>query len=73
MGSVLLGEVWQACPKVTLALAGHTHRQLTVQVGRMTALTSPVGYARQWEGSTPYAVAHDRLRVVDLTVEERSL
>jgi predicted phosphodiesterase len=73
MGSVLLGEVWQSCPKVTLVLAGHTHRQLTVQVGRMTALTSPIGYARQWEGSTPYAVARDRLRVIDLTVEERSL
>ena len=73
MGSVLLGEVWQSCPKVTLVLAGHTHRQLTVQVGRMTALTSPVGYARQWDGSTPYAVARDRLRVIDLTVKERSL
>jgi hypothetical protein len=73
MGSVLLGEVWQSCPKVTLVLAGHTHRQLTVQVGPMTALTSPVGYARQWEGSTPYAVARDRLRVIDLTDEERSL
>jgi predicted phosphodiesterase len=72
MGSVLLGEVWQSCPKVTLVLAGHTHRQLTVQVGRMTACTSPVGYAWQWDGSTPYAVARDRLRVIDLTVKERS-
>jgi hypothetical protein len=71
MGSALLGEVWQSCPKVTLVLAGHTHRQLTVQVGRMTAFTSPVGYARQWDGSTPYAVARDRLRVIDLTVKER--
>jgi hypothetical protein len=41
-------------------------------VGRMTALTSPVGYAWQWDGRTPYAVARDRLRVIDLTVEERS-
>ena len=70
MGSVLLGEVWQSCPKVTLVLAGHTHRRLTVQVGHMTALTSPVGYAQQWDGSTPYAVARDRLRVLDLTVKE---
>jgi hypothetical protein len=73
MGSILLGEVWQSCPKVTLVLAGHTHRQLTVQVGRVTALTSPVGYARQWHGRTPYAVARDRLRVIDLTVKEGSL
>jgi hypothetical protein len=72
MGSVLLGEVWQSCPKVTLVLAGHTHRQITVQVGRMTAFTSPVGYARQWDGSPPYAVARDRLRVIDLTVKERA-
>jgi hypothetical protein len=73
MGSVLLGEVWQSCPKVTLALAGHTHRQLTVQVGHMTALTSPIGYVRQWHGRTPYAVARDRLRVIDLTVKEKPL
>jgi hypothetical protein len=73
MGSVLVGEVWQSCPKVTLVLAGHTHRQLTVQVGRVTALTSPVGYARQWDGRTPYAVARDRLSVIDLTVKEGSL
>ena len=43
MGSVLLGEVWQSCPKVTLVLAGHTHRQITVQVGRIIVLTSPEG------------------------------
>jgi hypothetical protein len=73
MGSSLLGEVWQSCPKVTLALAGHTHRQLTVQVGHIRALTSPVGYAQQWHGSTPSAVARDRLRVIDLTDREESL
>jgi hypothetical protein len=73
MGSVLLGEVWHSCPKVTLALAGHTHRQITVQAGHTTALTSPVGYARQWDGSTPSAVARDRLRVLDFPVKEESL
>jgi len=67
MGSVLLGEVFQSCPKVELVLAGHTHRQVTVQVGRITALTSPVGYARQWNASTPYTVARDCLRIIDLT------
>ena len=66
MGSVRLGEVFQACPAVELVLAGHTHRQLTVQVGRITAMTSPVGYTSQWHGSTPYDVARERLRMVDL-------
>jgi Icc-related predicted phosphoesterase len=70
MGSVLLGEIWQSCPKVTLALAGHTHRQITVQVGHTTALTSPVGYAQQWDGRTLSAVARDRLSVIDLPVKE---
>jgi hypothetical protein len=67
MGSVLLGEVFQACPAVELVLAGHTHRQLTVQVGRITALTSPVGYASQWQGRLPDDVARQCLRIVELT------
>jgi predicted phosphodiesterase len=67
MGSVLLGEVFQACPAVDLVLAGHTHRQRTVQVGRITAMTSPVGYVAQWDGSTPEEVACERLTVVELT------
>src|SRR5262249_38408848 len=67
MGSVLLGEVVQACPAVELVLAGHIHHPLTIQVGRITAMTSPVGYASQWHGSTPYDVARERLRIVELT------
>jgi hypothetical protein len=72
MGSVLLGELWQSCPKVTLVLAGHTHRKITIQVGHTTALTSPVGYAQQWNSSTstPSAVARDCLRVINLTTNE---
>jgi Icc-related predicted phosphoesterase len=70
MGSVLLGELWQSCPKVIFALAGHTHRKITIQVGHTTALTSPVGYAQQWDGSTPSAVARDCLRVIDLTIRK---
>jgi hypothetical protein len=51
---------------VELVLAGHTHRQLTLQVGRITAMTSPVGYASQWHESTAYDVARERLKVVEL-------
>jgi len=67
MGSILLCEAFQACLPVDPVLAGHTHRQLTVQVGRITALTSPVGYATQWGESTPYDVARARLRLVEIT------
>jgi len=73
MGSVRLGAVLQACPKVSLVLAGHTHRQVTVQVGQVTALTSPVGYARQWADATPLAVAQASLRVIDFPMKERGL
>lgn len=67
MGSVLLGEVFQTCPTVELVLAGHTHCQRTVQEGRIIAMTSPVGYAADWRGSTPAEVARERLKVVELT------
>lgn len=66
MGSTLLGEVLQACEKVSLVLAGHTHRQMTVQMQHLRALTSPVGYVPEWEGKTPATIARERLRLVEL-------
>jgi putative phosphoesterase len=69
MGSALLGEVLQSYPEVELVLSGHTHHQRSVQVGRITAHTSPLGYARQWQGETPLNVARQRLTF--LTLPER--
>lgn len=66
MGSTLLGEVFEACDKVSLVLAGHTHRQMTVQIGHIQALTSPLGYMTQWGSQTPALVAQERLRLVEL-------
>jgi predicted phosphodiesterase len=66
MGSLLLGDVLQTCPKVELVLSGHTHRKLTVQVGRIVAHTSPLGYARQWQERTSLAVARERLSFLDI-------
>jgi 3',5'-cyclic AMP phosphodiesterase CpdA len=66
MGSVVLGAILQACPAVERVLAGHTHRKLSVQVGQITAHTSPLGYVRQWREHTPLAVAHERLSFLDI-------
>lgn len=66
MGSVLLGEALQACPQVELVLAGHTHRQQTVRIGHLTAYTSPLGYARQWQARTTMQIARQRLSVLEI-------
>jgi hypothetical protein len=66
MGSVLLGDLLQSVPAVELVLSGHTHRQLSVQVGQILARTSPVGYPQQWQDQTPLAVARQRLSFLDL-------
>lgn len=71
MGSVLFGEAFQAFPKVTLVLAGHTHHRVSVQMDAVTALTSPVGYASQWQDRTPLMVARHCLRIVDLDTPKR--
>ncbi|MGE3537399.1 MAG: metallophosphoesterase [Candidatus Tectimicrobiota bacterium] len=71
MGSTRLGETWRACEKIALVLAGHTHRQMTVQLGALQAMTSPVGYRHQWEGKTPVTVARERLRCVELGTGEQ--
>lgn len=66
MGSALLGDALQACPQVELVLSGHTHRKQTVRIGRLTAHTSPLGYARQWQTQTPLQIAHQRLSVLEI-------
>ncbi|GIX47564.1 MAG: serine/threonine protein phosphatase [Candidatus Tectimicrobiota bacterium] len=66
MGCSALGEAIQQVPEVALALAGHTHRPCTVTLGQLTACTSPLGYAWQWQGRTPQEMACDRLRLVHL-------
>lgn len=66
MGSALLGDLLQSVPAVELVLSGHTHRQLSVQVGPILACTSPVGYPRQWQGQPPLAVARQRLSLFDI-------
>ena len=66
MGSERLGEAFLACDKVALVLAGHTHRQVSVQLRHLRAMTSPVGYVQQWGGKDPAVVAQERLRVVEL-------
>ena len=66
MGSVLFGELLQSIPEVEIVLSGHTHRKLSVQVGRVAAHTSPLGYAHQWQPQRPVEVAHERLTILDL-------
>jgi len=66
MGSVLFGDLLQSIPEVEVVLSGHTHRQLSVQIGPILTQTSPVGYPRQWQGQTPLAVARQRLSVLDI-------
>jgi UDP-2,3-diacylglucosamine pyrophosphatase LpxH len=66
MGSTLLGDLLQSCPEVHLVLAGHTHRKMSLHVGRIAIHTSPLGYARQWQELTPLAVAREHLRFLHL-------
>jgi 3',5'-cyclic AMP phosphodiesterase CpdA len=67
MGSARLGNLLLEWPEVELVLAGHTHRQVTVQVGHIMATTSPLGYARQWRSQSPREVACERLTFLDIS------
>lgn len=66
MGSTRLGEMLLQWPEIELVLAGHTHRQVSVRVGHITAKTSPLGYARQWRSQSAREVARDRLTFLDI-------
>lgn len=66
MGSLPLGDVIRADPRVVLALAGHTHLRSDLRIGRFRALVTPLGYKREWAGATPEAAVAAALRVVEV-------
>lgn len=66
MGSVRFGDLLQSFPEVCVVFSGHTHRKMSLQIGRLAVHTSPLGYARQWHGQTPLAVARERLSFLQL-------
>jgi hypothetical protein len=66
MGSVLFGDLLLSFPEVHIVLAGHTHRKMSLHVGHTAVYTSPLGYARQWQGQTPLQVARERLEFLHL-------
>ena len=66
MGSLPLGDVIRADQRVVLALAGHTHLRSDLRIGRFRALVTPLGYRKEWAGSTPEAAVAAALKVVEV-------
>lgn len=66
MGSLPLGQLIRADPRVVLAIAGHTHRPSDLRIGRLRAVVSPLGYKGEWRGNTPEEAVARALTVVDL-------
>jgi len=66
MGSLPLGDVIRADPRVVLAIAGHTHLGSDLRIGRFRALVTPLGYNKEWKGSTPGAAVANALKVIEL-------
>lgn len=66
MGSLPLGELIRSDPRVVLAVAGHTHLASDVRIGRLRAVVTPLGYSKEWRGSTPEAAVAAAVKVIDL-------
>lgn len=66
MGSLPLGEVIKADPRVVLAVAGHTHHGSDVRFGRLRAVVSPLGYKKEWGAPNPRAAVEKALKVVEV-------
>ena len=60
------GDVIRADQRVVLALAGHTHLRSDLRIGRFRALVTPLGYRKEWAGSTPEAAVAAALKVVEV-------
>lgn len=66
MGSLPLGELIRSDARVVLAVAGHTHLPSDLRIGRLRAVVTPLGYSKEWRGSTPEAAVASALKVVEL-------
>lgn len=66
MGCLGLGRIVRADPRVVLAVAGHTHLGSDLRIGRLRALVSPLGYRREWLGTTPAEAVRRAVAVVDV-------
>ncbi|MFZ5481495.1 MAG: metallophosphoesterase family protein [Myxococcota bacterium] len=66
MGSVALGEVLRADPRVVLAIAGHTHLGSDLRFGGLRAVVSPLGYRREWRGASAEEAVERAVKVVEL-------
>lgn len=66
MGSLRLGERIARDPRVELAIAGHTHLHSDLRIGRLRALVSPLGYAKEWRAPDVAGAVERSVAVVDL-------
>lgn len=66
MGSLALGDIIRANPRVVLAIAGHTHVPSDQRIGSLRAVVSPLGYKREWRADNVVDAARRALTVVEL-------
>ncbi len=66
MGSLKMGELLEADKRIELAVAGHTHIASDHRIGRIRALVTPLGYAREWRAPDVTGAVERALAVVDL-------
>lgn len=66
MGSLKLGELIRADPRVVLSIAGHTHLPSDQRMGHVRAVVSPLGYRREWRASNVTDAVTKAVSVVDL-------
>jgi hypothetical protein len=68
MGSARLGDAIASARGVRLCISGHTHFKKDVVVRGVRAITSPVGYPREYRraGQDLAARVADRVSIIDL-------
>jgi hypothetical protein len=66
MGSLRMGELLARDPRIELAIAGHTHIHSDQRIGKLRALVSPLGYAKEWRAPDVAGAVEKALAVVDL-------
>ncbi len=66
MGSLPLGDLIRSDSRVFLTISGHTHHGSDLRLGGLRAVVSPLGYRREWKGTTPEEAVEAAMKVIDI-------
>jgi hypothetical protein len=65
-GSEEMEKAIKSCPLVTTALCGHSHVKKDVMIGKIRAMTNPVGYLKKEHSKMLAEIAAEKITMLEI-------